>query len=200
MAYAMTKQGSLDNCVTYKFICDTVADMNAIENRYRTLGSIAIVLQGNGGMEAYIAGSDKQWNNLGTMGANSSSNDSNSNSSSNLVVDATFGHKEGEGPYFITEMTAADIAAAYKSGSNIIIHFISSEDSARYSISSDTYLSMIGFAEAWDRGDGYSDTDGYLFVNNPTCYTQGGSRNQEMLTYNIIDEETGKLKFIVYYD
>lgn len=70
MAYAMTKQGSLDNCITYEFICDTVADMNAIENRYRTIGTVAIVLSGESeGLEVYIAGSDKQWNNIGTMGA-----------------------------------------------------------------------------------------------------------------------------------
>ena len=70
MAYAMTKQGSLDNCITYEFICDALEDMNAIENRYRTIGSVAVVLQGeSGGMEAYIAGSNKQWNNLGAMGA-----------------------------------------------------------------------------------------------------------------------------------
>jgi len=60
MAYAMTKQGSLDNCITYEFICDTVADMNAIENRYRTIGTVAIVLSGESeGLEVYIAGSDK---------------------------------------------------------------------------------------------------------------------------------------------
>ena len=77
MAYAMTKQGSLDNCITYEFICDTLEDMNAIENRYRTIGSVAVVLKGeSGGMEAYIAGSNKQWNNLGAMGANGSSSGS----------------------------------------------------------------------------------------------------------------------------
>jgi hypothetical protein len=59
MAYAMTKRGSLDNCVTYEFICDTIEDMNAIEDRYRTIGSIAIVLQGDNGLEVYISGSDK---------------------------------------------------------------------------------------------------------------------------------------------
>ena len=60
MAYAMTKQGSLDNCVTYEFVCDTVNDMNAIENKYRTIGTIAIVLKGsNDGLEVYISGSDK---------------------------------------------------------------------------------------------------------------------------------------------
>lgn len=68
MAYAMTKQGSLDNCITYEFMCDTVADMNAIENRYRTIGTVAIVLSGESGMEVYIAGSDKQWNSLSSIG------------------------------------------------------------------------------------------------------------------------------------
>ena len=74
MAYAMTKQGSLDNCITYEFICDTVADMNAIENRYRSIGSVAIVLQGESdGLEVYIAGSDKNWNSLSSAGAGADS-------------------------------------------------------------------------------------------------------------------------------
>ena len=68
MAYAMTKQGSLDNCVTYEFICDAIEDMNAIEDIYRTIGSIAIVLQGTSGLEVYISGSDKQWNSLSSIG------------------------------------------------------------------------------------------------------------------------------------
>lgn len=73
MAYAMTKQGSLDNCVTYEFICDAIEDMNAIEDRYRTIGTVAIVLSGASGLEVYIAGSDKQWNNLGAIGGSDSS-------------------------------------------------------------------------------------------------------------------------------
>ena len=65
MAYAMTKRGSQDNCITYEFVCDTLTDMNAIENKYRTIGSIAIVLEGDsGGLEVYITGSNKQWNAL----------------------------------------------------------------------------------------------------------------------------------------
>jgi hypothetical protein len=47
--------------------------MNAIENRYRTIGSVAIVLQGESdGLEVYIAGSDKNWNSLSSAGADSS--------------------------------------------------------------------------------------------------------------------------------
>ena len=71
MAYAMTKRGSLDNCVTYEFICDTVADMNAIEDRYRTIGSTAVVLQGDAGLEVYISGSDKTWTSLSVINSGS---------------------------------------------------------------------------------------------------------------------------------
>ena len=73
MAYAMTKRGSLDNCITYEFMCDTISDMNAIENRYRTIGSVAIVLSGeDDGLEVYISGSDKQWHAMGAgIGASS---------------------------------------------------------------------------------------------------------------------------------
>ena len=70
MAYAMTKQGSLDNCITYEFMCDTTADLNAIENRYRTIGSVAIVLSNeNGDMEVYIANSNNEWNVMGGLGS-----------------------------------------------------------------------------------------------------------------------------------
>ena len=80
MAYAMTKQGSLDNCITYEFICDTVADMNAIENRYRTIGTVAIVLEGDSsGLEVYIADSNKTWITL-------SAGISNSNISNGLII------------------------------------------------------------------------------------------------------------------
>lgn len=65
MAYAMTKRGSLDNCITYEFMCDTVADMNRIENEYRALGSVAIVLNGeSGSLEVYITDSSKEWHNF----------------------------------------------------------------------------------------------------------------------------------------
>lgn len=84
MAYAMTKQGTLDNCVTYEFICDTITDMNAIEDRYRTIGTVAIVLNGSSnGLEVYICGSDKVWKEFNTIG---SGNDASENSSSPLTI------------------------------------------------------------------------------------------------------------------
>ena len=62
MACIMTKRGSQDNVVTYEFVCDSVADMAQIENRYVTLGSTCIVL--DGGLEVYMANSKKEWINL----------------------------------------------------------------------------------------------------------------------------------------
>lgn len=62
MANIMTKKGQLDNVVTYEHICDAAEDMQNIDPRYITLGSICIVLNGNGGsLDAYMADSEKQW-------------------------------------------------------------------------------------------------------------------------------------------
>lgn len=61
----MTKRGSQDNVVTYEHYCDTTADMNHIDSKYITLGSICIVIKGNNDtMELYIADSNKQWNKM----------------------------------------------------------------------------------------------------------------------------------------
>ena len=57
----MTKRGSQDNIVTYEHVCDTTADMANIEPEYITLGSIAIVLEGENGLEIYMANSSKEW-------------------------------------------------------------------------------------------------------------------------------------------
>lgn len=57
----MTKRGNLDNIVTYEHICDFTEDLNNIDPNYITLGSIAIVLQGQSGLEVYIATSSKEW-------------------------------------------------------------------------------------------------------------------------------------------
>jgi len=64
MAYKMTKRGSLDNEISNEFICDTVEDMNKIDNKYRTLGSIAMVISGDTGFEVYMANSQGEWNSL----------------------------------------------------------------------------------------------------------------------------------------
>ena len=58
----MSKRGQLDNVLTYEHICDTGADLENIDPNYITLGSVAIVLEGDsGGLEVYMAHSDKTW-------------------------------------------------------------------------------------------------------------------------------------------
>lgn len=66
----MTKRGQTDNVITYEHICDTAADMDTIDPKYITLGSVAIVLKGSAGLEVYMATSNKEWVNL--LGASSS--------------------------------------------------------------------------------------------------------------------------------
>ena len=73
MAQIMTKRGNQDNVVTYEFVCDSTADLQAIEPRDITMGSVAIVIQGNSGFEVYMANSKKEWINLGSLDDDSSS-------------------------------------------------------------------------------------------------------------------------------
>ena len=61
MAYAMTKHGTLDNVVTNEFICDAAEDLDLIDKKDITLGSVAIVLHGDAGIEVYMADSTKEW-------------------------------------------------------------------------------------------------------------------------------------------
>ena len=64
MAQIMTKRGNLDNVVTYEFVCDTLADLQAIDPQYITMGSVATVISGSAGFEVYMANRQKQWTNL----------------------------------------------------------------------------------------------------------------------------------------
>ena len=57
----MTKRGQADNVITYEHICDTTADLDKIDPKYITLGSIALVLKGSAGIEVYMATSNKEW-------------------------------------------------------------------------------------------------------------------------------------------
>jgi len=64
MALKMTKRGQLDNEVAYEFVCDTTADLQAIDPKYVTMGSVATVIEGEAGFEVYMANSQKKWINL----------------------------------------------------------------------------------------------------------------------------------------
>lgn len=56
-----TKRGSYDNVITYEHMCDTTEDLQKIKPEYINLGSVAIVLQGDNGLEVYMANSQKEW-------------------------------------------------------------------------------------------------------------------------------------------
>ena len=76
MSAIMTKRGNMDNVVTYEFVCDTTADLSAIEPGYVTMGSVAIVIQGDSGFEVYMANSKKEWIMLSGGGSNNNSKSS----------------------------------------------------------------------------------------------------------------------------
>ena len=74
MSSIMTKRGNQDNIVTYEFVCDTAADLQKIEQKYITIGSIATVIAGETGFEVYMANSQKEWVNLGSVGESGNGN------------------------------------------------------------------------------------------------------------------------------
>ncbi len=69
MANKLIKIGNLDNQVTYDHVCDTMADRAKIPPKEINLGSTVIVLEGeSGGVEVYMAKSDKTWKFLASIG------------------------------------------------------------------------------------------------------------------------------------
>lgn len=85
MANIMTKRGNLDNVVVYEHYCDATNDLTNIDPDYITLGSVAIVLQGDsGGLEVYIADSNKQWKSI--AGGSSSSGSSSGSTADDTVL------------------------------------------------------------------------------------------------------------------
>lgn len=69
MPNKLIKIGNLDNQVTYDHVCDTMADRAKIPPEEINLGSTVIVLEGeSGGVEVYMAKSDKTWKFLASIG------------------------------------------------------------------------------------------------------------------------------------
>ena len=66
--HIMTKRGRQDNIVTYEHYCDSVADLQQIEPQYVTLGSVAIIVDGEeDSLSVYIANSHKEWISITTI-------------------------------------------------------------------------------------------------------------------------------------
>lgn len=70
-----TKRGSLDNIITYEHFCDTIADLQSISYNTSTLGSVAIVLAGDTGLEVYMANGQHEWQPLFTGGGGGGSSE-----------------------------------------------------------------------------------------------------------------------------
>lgn len=62
--FVNTKVGEQINVAAYEYFCDTTADMANIDPKKITLGSVCVVLQGESGLEVYIANSNKEWINI----------------------------------------------------------------------------------------------------------------------------------------
>ena len=61
----MTKRGSASNVDIYEHYCDSISDLPNIPKEQITLGSVAIILNGeNGDLDVYMADSSKAWHNL----------------------------------------------------------------------------------------------------------------------------------------
>lgn len=62
--HVTTKRGNLDNEVTYDHFCDTKADMDTINPKEITLGSVCVILEDetkNNTLQFMLAKSDKTW-------------------------------------------------------------------------------------------------------------------------------------------
>lgn len=76
MSKILSKIGTQINAPTYEYYCDTMADKDKIDPRQITLGSTCVVIEGaSGGIEGYIANSNKEWILLGSFGGNSSNSE-----------------------------------------------------------------------------------------------------------------------------
>ena len=108
MATKLTKRGKLDNEITYEFVCDTPADLQAIDKQYIVLGSTAIVLEGDVGFEVYMANSQQEWVNIGGGGSNNSGSSEPVWVNQDIIasVPETVSYEEnGETHYYATNMS-----------------------------------------------------------------------------------------------
>ena len=67
MAYKLTKRGSMDNETTNEFICETIADRDAIPASQFNLGTIALVMEP--AVQIFMANSNKEWKTMMATGA-----------------------------------------------------------------------------------------------------------------------------------
>lgn len=197
MANVMTKRGSLDNVVTYEHICDTTEDLQNIDPRYINLGTIAVVLQGQEGIEFYMANSNKEWITI-TTGGNGGGDEPGDDEEMVYEFEAIeFTYQEYSSTYtapaFKSIEDATDIFANLKQGKHVVFHLPGIAGHGIY----DQYLAVGGF----------SDLEGYEFLSlganydyglaTNDGYSEGHSSAGDFTSFRISD---GKLVLVVYSD
>lgn len=172
----MTKQGQVDNVVTYEHVCDTKADLANIDPIYSTLGSIAIVLEGeSGGLEIYITNSEGEWLPLNISAGGSGEGGSSNIDLSNylLKTDIAAWAKAAEKPTY----TASEVGAL---SSSTIIPTVPSNVSAftndagyltsHQDISgkaNSTDLAAVALSGSYNDLSSKPDLSGYAPINSP---------------------------------
>lgn len=86
----MTKRGNLDNIVTYEHICDTYEDLQNIDPKYATLGSTAIVINQEEGLNAYMATSAGEWVSIAAAGSGGGSEGITPTGTYNITANGTY--------------------------------------------------------------------------------------------------------------
>lgn len=123
-----------------------------------------------------------------------------------MVVTANYAHDlTNQLFYYESVETAEEIKAAYKAGKNVIVRLVSNSAAKEDLIMSDIYLTMVGFSDGHEGIDTQqthiaTTVDNFEFgSSNTLTYTQNGTPSN-ILTYNYVDSNTGKLIFNVYMD
>ena len=191
----MSKRGNLDNVVTYEHICDTTADMQKIDSKYITLGSTCIVISGDtGGMEVYLANSNKTWSPLGMISGGSGGGDGGgSNGSGITVIECEC--VEDEENYSFTLTNANLIAAALTDMEQNPTHlwnyglYVHSTHGDLYG-----YGSIVAYTENHEPLYGFADLRGTSCIERKTSESGGETitqyhfNNSYFFTQDDIDE------------
>lgn len=177
----MTKRGTQDNIVTYEHICDTTADLSNIDSRYINLGSIAIVLSGDNGLDVYMANSNKEWSPLLTGAGGSGDIDLNDYL---LKTDIAAWAKAAQKPSYtaaeVGAATQADIQAAIANINGLSLHICTQQEinNGIPNIASPDANTIYLVPSGETAGNLYEE---YIYINN--TWEQFGTANINLEGY-----------------
>lgn len=177
----MTKRGTQDNIVTYEHICDTTADLSNIDPQYINLGSIAIVLSGDNGLDVYMANSSKEWSPLLTGAGGSGDIDLNDYL---LKTDIAAWAKAAQKPSYtaaeVGAATQADIQAAIANINGLSLHICTQQEinNGIPNIASPDANTIYLVPSGETAGNLYEE---YIYINN--TWEQFGTANINLEGY-----------------